>query len=190
MFDIFFIASLFLFSILCFLEFIVFNEEILLALCFFSFIFFSFNTLGDSVFDIFQSRAAKFEADLLLSFGLTKKSLVSKFDNFLSSRGFVSKFKVLSSCVSNYLTVFTKYSSFKLSSVFLSASFAKLAELSAFEGKLIAAFQKKCVSLLLYPLIFQTAKNNVAFLTNIASSGSKVSSEATTKINVLKSISV
>ena len=74
MFDIFFIASLFLFSILCFLEFIVFNEEILLALCFFSFIFFSFNTLGDSIFDTFQSRAAKFEADLLLSFGPSQKT--------------------------------------------------------------------------------------------------------------------
>jgi hypothetical protein len=113
MFDIFFIVSLFVFSALCFLEIVVFNEEILLALCFFSFIFFAFNSMGDSIYDSFQSRAAKFEEDLLISFSATKESLNSKFTSFISSRGFVSKFKILSLCVTNYLTVFTSFSSYK-----------------------------------------------------------------------------
>merc|ERR1712194_177029 len=103
MFDIFFIISLFIFSLVCFFEVLIFNEEVLLALCFFCFIFFSFNSLGDSVLDIFQSRAAKFESDLLLSFNLTKQSIVKLFDNYFVSRGFSSKFSVLSLTISNYL---------------------------------------------------------------------------------------
>ena len=77
MFDIIFIAFLLIFSLLCFVEFIVFNEEVLLALCFFSFIFFSFNTLSDSVAESFESRALKFENDLLVSFDITKKSITT-----------------------------------------------------------------------------------------------------------------
>lgn len=112
MFDIYFIVSLFIFSILCFFEIIVFNEEILLALCFFSFVFFSFNAMGDSIFDTFQQRAAKFEEDLLVSFNETKKTLTTKFSNFLKVRGFVSKFQILSACVVNYLTVLKSYNSY------------------------------------------------------------------------------
>merc|ERR1711934_521974 len=136
MFDIFFIISLFIFSLLCFFEVLIFNEEVLLALCFFCFIFFSFNSLGDSVLDIFQSRAAKFESDLLLSFNLTKQSIVKLFDNYFVSRGFSSKFSVLSLTISNYLNSYTTYSSFKLTRLFYSVSLSKLSELVAFESKL------------------------------------------------------
>jgi len=187
MFDIFFIVSLFLFSVMCFFELIVFNEEILLALCFFSFIFFSFNSMGDSIFDTFQSRASKFEEDLLISFNSSKESLGSKFLGFISSRGFVSKFKILSICVTNYLTVFTRFYSYKWFALFLSTSLAKLAELSVFESKLVATFQEKSVSLLLYPLIFQSSKSSVALLTSAATQ--KVASNSVKKITFLSSVS-
>jgi hypothetical protein len=188
MFDIFFIVSLFIFSVLCFFEVLIFNEEVLLALCFFSFIFFSFNSLGDSVVDIFQSRAAKFESDLLLSFNLTKQSVVKLFDNYFVSRGFSAKFKIISITVSNYLNSTAKYSSLTLNRLFYSISLSKLSELVAFESKLITAFQKKSVSLLLYPLIFQTAKSSISLLANL-SSGTGKSTSFKTKISVLKSIS-
>jgi len=113
MFDIYFIVSLFVFSGLCFLEVIVFNEEILLAMCFFCFIFFSFNSLGDSIFETFQSRASKFEEDLLISYSNTKDNINSKFDNYTSFRSFVSKFKVISLSVEYYLTTFTNYYTYK-----------------------------------------------------------------------------
>lgn len=69
MFDFVFIFSLILFSLLCVIEVIVFDEEILLALCFFCFIFFMFNNVGGSIFDTLTARATKFEEDLLVSFG-------------------------------------------------------------------------------------------------------------------------
>jgi hypothetical protein len=189
MFDIFFLISLLVFSILCFVEFIVFNEEILLALCFFSFFFFCFNSLGSTVFDIFHSRAAKFEADLLISFDATKQSLVKLFENYLISRGFGSKFKILSLITSNYLNAVFKFSAFKLNRTLYSACAAKLSELLAFEAKLLAAFQKKSVSLLLYPLIFQTVKNNLNLLTSLRSSSTLKLSASSAKTLILKSIS-
>jgi hypothetical protein len=51
-----------------FIEFIVFNEEVLLALCFLAFVFFSNKHLGDSVFSTFDQRAIKFESDIISVF--------------------------------------------------------------------------------------------------------------------------
>ena len=105
MFDIVFIGFLLFFSLLCFVEFIVFNEEILLALCFFSFIFFSFNTLSVSVFESFESRAAKFESDLLLSFVANKQVFSTTFYNLIESRGFFSKAKIESLTFSSFTSI-------------------------------------------------------------------------------------
>jgi hypothetical protein len=184
MFDIYFIVSLFLFSILCFFELIIFNEEILLALCFFSFIFFMFNSMGDTIYETFKSRATKFEEDLLISFGLSKQALTAKFAGYLALRGFASKFTILSTSINNYLVTFTRYYSYKSFTLFLTSSQSKLNELSIFESKLITVFQEKCVSLFLYPLIFTTSKNNIVLLENSASG----SSLSVNKVNALSSI--
>jgi hypothetical protein len=61
----------------------------------------------------------------------------------------------------------------------------KIGELSTFENKLILAFQKKCVSLFLYPLIFTTSKNNVVSLAKPVSA----STLSVVKINTLSLIS-
>jgi len=110
MFDIFFLSSLFFFSLLCFFEIIVFNEEILLSVCFFSFIFFSFNAFGSSVFDIFQSRASKFEADLLISYNQKKQTKLLQFEACFASQSFGSQFKIFEFIVNNYTAVFIQYS--------------------------------------------------------------------------------
>jgi len=51
-----------------FTELLVFNEEVLLTLCFIAFIFFAFSYSNVAVADIFQDRVAKFESDLLSTF--------------------------------------------------------------------------------------------------------------------------
>jgi len=58
-----------------FLEIIVFNEEVLLALCFISFTLFAYNQLGSTISDIFADRASKFEADLIVVFEAKYNSL-------------------------------------------------------------------------------------------------------------------
>jgi len=158
MFDIYFVIFILLFTVLCALEFIVFNEEILLTLCFLSFIFFCLNTLSDTVYDKFDSRATKFEADLLISYSSMKQVLAAKFDSSHQIRGFSSKFKLLLSSILVYLNHSKANSAFNLSSGFFSAGFSKLNELVLLNGKLLINFQETCITTLLYPLIFQTAK--------------------------------
>jgi hypothetical protein len=187
-FDVYFIIVVLVASILCVFEIIVFNEEILLALCFFSFIFFSFNALGDSVFETFNSRASKFEEELLVSFSLSKDAAVREADSRSASRGIVSKCETLTICIMNYLGTTTSYSSYKQFSLFLASSSAKLTELSAFERKLVGSFQEKCVALLLYPLIFQTSKDNIALLTS-ATAGAQGGVGSSNKISILSSFS-
>jgi hypothetical protein len=187
MFDIFFIVSLAVFSVLCFFEVLIFNEEVLLALCFFCFIFFIFNSLGDSFLDIFQSRALKFESDLLFMFISTRQWFVKLFDKYLALRGLRSKFTILSITVGIYLGLSLKYSYFKFTQLSCSVSLAKLSELVAFEAKLVSAFQKKGISLLLYPLIFKTAKSNISLLGSLNSG--VMSSTSKAKVSVLKSLS-
>jgi hypothetical protein len=116
MFDIFFVLSILLFSILSFVEFFVFNEEALLALCFFAFIFFLFNNIGGGVFDSLNSRATKFEYDLLLLFNLEKKKIESNFLNHSSQRAFSLEFLLLS-VFSQFISKFSAYSVFKFESL-------------------------------------------------------------------------
>jgi hypothetical protein len=189
MFDLWFIVCVFFFSVFCFFEVLVFNEEVLLALCFFCFIFFSFNSLGDTVVDIFQSRAAKFEADLLLSFNVVKNTTILLFDNYAVSCGFGSKFKVLSITIVNYLNILKDYSKVELSQFFHGRALVKLIELRTFESKLIAAFQNQSTSLLLYPLIFQTVKRNVSAFGSI-NHAEKSTSTFKPVISILKSVSL
>lgn len=56
------------FLALSFLEIIVFDEELLLAMCFICFMFFAYSYLNQSVDSIFNDRKAKIEIDLLVAF--------------------------------------------------------------------------------------------------------------------------
>jgi hypothetical protein len=174
MFSVYFIVFIVLYTLLCSIEFVVFNEEILLALCFFSFILFCFNTLSDSVSSSLDQRASKFEAEFLMSFTTKKKSLVNNFQLLFQSHGFYEKFKILLASALVHLNFSKKTTFLKQTSSIFSTSSSKLADFMLLNNKLVAVFQKNCVTKLLYPLIFQAAKtatisfgnNNFMFPTN------------------------
>jgi hypothetical protein len=180
-----FVGFLLFFSILCFIEFIVFNEEILLALCFFSFVFFCFNSLSDSVYESFEARAAKIEADLLLSYASRHQTSVKAFENFLSFRGHTARYQMLNLAIISLFTRSNKFALVDATSKFKTFSFEKLAELIVIENKLVESFRKDCVSVLLYPLIFKTIKQQPSIFGK--SSSLTISSDA--KISALKSFS-
>jgi hypothetical protein len=98
------LVSIFLLCILSFFDFIIYNEEILLALCFLSFLFYCFNTLSESIFSSFESRASKFEQDLLLSFKITKSALMDSFGAHSKLRSFTDQFTLLMLSILNYLS--------------------------------------------------------------------------------------
>jgi hypothetical protein len=108
------ILAIFVLCALSFLDIIVFNEEILLTLCFLSFLFYCFNTLSDSIFSSFEDRASKFEQDLLLSFSITKQSLTNDFSTHLKMQAFVDQFSILMFSLLGFLSnclVFLEYKS-------------------------------------------------------------------------------
>ena len=188
MFDIFFIVFLFLFIALCLVEFIVFNEEILLALCFFSFIFYCFNSLSASVFNSFEDRASKFESDLLISYSTHKTTLINNFQTFFLLRGFYAKFKILLITICFYFKQISLYAIHKFSSSIYTFSSLKLTELALTDQKLITTFQKNCIITLLYPLILNTTKTNSIRLVS-PSIVSKILLQRKTKNNFLKFLS-
>jgi hypothetical protein len=90
--------------LLSFFEIIIFNEEILLTLCFLSFLFYAFNSLSDSVFSSFEQRASKFEQDLLFSFTVSKSALISDFSSYLKLRMFMDQITILMLSLLNFLS--------------------------------------------------------------------------------------
>jgi len=159
MFSSFYIAFIIFYALACSVEFIVFNEEVLLALCFFSFVFFSYNTFSESLFSTFTARANKFESDFLISFSTKKKVSVAKFQTFFFTRGFQSKFQILLCSILVFLTFSKKDLLLNQVNLINSASLAKLSDLILINNKLTASFQKNCVDQLLYPLIFSSKKS-------------------------------
>ena len=158
------ILTIFLLSILSFFDFIVFNEEILLALCFLSFLFYCFNTLSDSVFSSFEARALKFEQDLLLSFNITKLSLTNEFNSYLKLRSFLEQFSILMTCLLKFLDQCVTFLNYKPSWVYYQACLIKFNELLMFNSNFINTFRKACVIQLLYSLILKKSTNDLTFL--------------------------
>ena len=98
------ILTIFTLSLLSFFEIIVFNEEILLTLCFLCFLFYVFNTLSDSIFSSFEQRASKFEDDLLSSFTVSKSALISDFSSYIKLRMYMDQITILMLSLLNFLS--------------------------------------------------------------------------------------
>jgi hypothetical protein len=109
------VFSLFFFVLFSFFDIIVFNEEILLTLCFLSFLFYCFNTLSESVASSFEARAAKFEDDLLGSFNIGKNVLISEFNTSIKLQNIADKFSILIAGIVYFLAVCNIFLSYKSS---------------------------------------------------------------------------
>ena len=175
------ILSIFFFCLFSFFDIIVFNEEILLALCFLSFLFYCFNTLSESVALSFETRAAKFEEDLLSTFDSSKNVLISDFNTSLKQQNFVNKFSILMTSLLHYLTVCSTFLEYKSSWIYHQACISKLNELTIANRNFVTFFQKACVVQLLYSLILKKSNNDLTFL--------MTSSKTTKKLSELKNLS-
>jgi hypothetical protein len=158
------LLSIFLLSLLSFFDFIIFNEEILLTLCFLSFLFYCFNTLSESVFSSFESRAAKFEEDLLLSFGVSKTAFISDFNAYSRLQYVIDQFIILMHSILHFLSQSLLFLEYKSAWVCHLACLSKLNELLVINKNFINSFQKLCVVQLLYSLILKKSTNDLTFL--------------------------
>jgi len=88
-----------------FLEVLVFNEEVLLALCFISFVFYAYCSIGSSVEDTFKDQTTSVETKFLFVFG----------NEFTLLKLSLDSFKKLSAIITGY-TYFTPFLSYCVSS--------------------------------------------------------------------------
>lgn len=109
------IIAIFMLSLLSFIDFIVFNEEILLTLCFLSFLFYCFNTLSESIFSTFETRASKFEEDLLVTYEQSKQLFILQFNSNLKLRNFIDNFNILLLITINFISICKNFLSYKSS---------------------------------------------------------------------------
>lgn len=87
-----------------FLELIIFNEEVLLALCFVSFVFFAYSYLNETVASIFSDRASKFEADIITAFEAKYVSITSYANELSLSKALWSALVMIEAFVIEYNT--------------------------------------------------------------------------------------
>jgi hypothetical protein len=143
-----------LFAISIFTEFLVFNEEVLLALCFLSFVVVAFNFFNDTVFDSLAERASKFEAELLSAFKAKHTSISYQATQLVL-------FKSVFEALSLFETLADKYNLFiienikakqldQLSALTLSTIF----EISLSEKLIASSLLKSYLNASVYPIIF------------------------------------
>jgi len=173
-----FVAFIVIYTLFCSLEIVVFNEEILLALCFFSFVFFAYNTLANTVTDIFDQRAKKFKSEFLVSFDLKKNLIMTNFNSNCQNQSVVHSIKclliasIINTQLTNKLIVKNMITSVK------TTNSLKLAEFSLLTNKTLNEYKFNCISKLLYPLIFKSSTANINIKTNSVISLKNTNSKA------------
>ena len=175
------IIAIFGFVILSFFDIIVYNEEVLLTLCFLSFLFYCFNTLSESVFASFESRAAKIELDLLQTFSSTNSALLSSFNANAKLESFINMTQLLLAGLLNFLSACIVFLNYKNSAVYYTLCSQKFNELVLFNNNLISFLRETLVIQLLYSLILKKSGNDLSFLLT--------DTKSTMKFKHLKSLS-
>ena len=148
-----------------FLELIVFNEEVLLALCFISFVFFSYCFLADNVTSIFTERAGKFKLDIAVAFD-NKLTLIIETVNGLVHEKKLTRFIGFIDIIQNN-TWSLQYSdrwNEQCAGFFWDGLITKLNKVVAIEQKLKLETQKQSIQSLVYPFVFTLIKRNTAKL--------------------------
>jgi len=168
------ILIIFTLSLFSFFEIIVFNEEILLTLCFLCFLFYLFNNVADSVFDSFEQRASKFEADLLESFNMSKILVTAEFNVYLKQKMFTNQYVILMLSLLKFLVQSIIVLENKPQWLFFQICLTKFNELLLTSRSYFSNFQKTCIIFILYSQLLKKSTNDLTFLTNNIKSSKKL----------------
>lgn len=149
-----FISLSILILIAGFLEVIVFNEEVLLALCFVSFVFFAYSYLNETVFAIFDDRAKKFESDILIAFESKHAAISAYANDLILSKTILSGLSLFEACTRRYnVFVFDNVRASRRSAI-VGATVSTLNDIVSKERKIKIASQKTNIQSAVYPFIF------------------------------------
>jgi len=189
MFNFYIILLGFIILVASFLELLVFNEEILLTLCFLSFIFFIYTSLGDSISSNFSDQARKYESGLLTAFNdrfTVIKSQIQLMYTFVNISTPFILFEYL-------FTVFVqKRKDFTQKSISISTTnlvLNKLSEIHGVEQQVITNAHSAIIQNLIYPLLFTSFKTkSIALFDTVKKSKTGYSALSKERTMILKSI--
>tara|TARA_B110000902_G_scaffold236538_1_gene282763 strand:+ start:2509 stop:3084 length:576 start_codon:yes stop_codon:yes gene_type:complete len=136
------------------LEIIVHNEEVLLALCFISFIFFAYSYLSDSVYEDFQKKVETLEGQLFSVISERFNSILAHFDELFLFKSLEAKLSIIENLL--YSRIFFHFFSFQqqaLKDRVSSLITGKLMEVVRAEAKIVEEIQKKTMKSVLVSLI-------------------------------------
>ena len=143
------------------IEIIVHNEEVLLALCFISFIFFAYSYLSDSVYEDFQKKVETLEGQLFSVISERFNSILVHFDELFLFKSLEAKLSIIENLL--YSRIFFHFFSFQqqaLKDRVSSLITGKLMEVVRAEAKIVEEIQKKTMKSVLVSLILPASSFN------------------------------
>ena len=145
-----------IFLILSFFEIIVFDEELLLALCFICFMFFAYGYLNETVHSIFSDRCVKIEADLLSAFDDKINQKQKNTSKLIDDKTLSSKLLLLNVLETSKITMLFENTWLKSSSFLLGFASNALKDISLIDS--FVKSQKQLVKLerIAYMFLYNT----------------------------------
>lgn len=158
-FQIFILAALIV--IFSFLEIIVFDEEVLLALCFVSFIFFAYSYLNLSIYELFEDRSNKFETDLLIAFEGKYSQMLILSKSFSLDKSLSKKISIVSKLEKASLKTLKASLLMKLNAHINNLVTTLLNDTLTIEKKIAFEVQQNKIERVIYPFIYSSNANYV-----------------------------
>tara|TARA_B100000795_G_scaffold108030_1_gene79771 strand:+ start:937 stop:1509 length:573 start_codon:yes stop_codon:yes gene_type:complete len=134
-------------------EIIVHNEEVLLALCFISFIFFAYSYLSDSVYEDFQKKVETLEGQLFSVISERFNSILLHFDELFLFKSLESKLSIVENLLYSRIFFHFFFQQRVLKDRVSSLITGKLMEVVRAEAKIVEEIQKKTMKSVLVSLI-------------------------------------
>lgn len=150
------IAALILFF--SFLEIIVFNEEVLLALCFVIFVFSAYNYLNVTFFDIFSDRAKKIEEDTFENFKRMHAFYAGLIEEVIVWKTMVLGLGIFESCWKRFIKHHISQAKLSHNMLLRSLLSDKVSEISSWERSLNLVVKKWNTQVTIYPIIYYLVK--------------------------------
>jgi hypothetical protein len=145
--------------IFSFLEVIVFDEEVLLAMCFVCFVFFAYSYLNNTIYSLFEDRSMKIEQDLLLSFEMLLTQKFEYSSKLLADKALTSKLKMFEELEANRFASIKAESLFKLQSFIYNQTAVLLADSTTIEKSILLNMQQKKLECSVYPFVYSSKVN-------------------------------
>jgi hypothetical protein len=153
-----FFISLFL---LLLTEFIVFNEELLLTLCFLSFVFCFRNLLQQSFHSFFIDHALKIENDIIVAFAAKQLAISSFLTNVVITKLFLANSLCLVYLLTHFVSCFFSFQSVSRSAIISSLVKSSVSSWLENAQMITNLLEKSNIQLLYFPMVFKLiAKQN------------------------------